>query len=283
MWFADIFFDAEWVAEREGLLGEPKVVLCGAKSQSLGIDIDFRFFGDDTHFRHVRVLMHTDDKQVADRCINLNIQTWVASIEVAVMLETNAPFHVFKLPGSETFTVMQGQRSGDERAAFINIIHTGQPSLDYLRLAGGMQPWGGEMSDYLFYLRRLIDSSMPLDVRWLNGYRLLEWHFVQSDAGLPKSSNWREFIKRFEADCSPLLRVDQSIHGLFEEARALAAHAGIDDRTDAERIKDPRNAIEKTFRVLERMVATVLNEHPSVTKFPVKFVPFDPAEQKSEK
>jgi hypothetical protein len=104
----------------------------------------------------------------------------------------------------------------------------------------------------------------------------LEWHFVGAKANLPKSSEWREFLKRFEADCSSHLRPGQSLVGLFEEARALAAHAGIDDRPDVERIKDPRNAIEKTFRVLERMVEVSLNEHPSIAKLQVKFEAFKP-------
>jgi hypothetical protein len=58
---------------------------------------------------------------------------------------------------------------------------------------------------------------------------------------------------------------------LLEEARALAAHAGVDDRPEAERQRDPRNVMEKTFRVVERMVMTVLNEHPARSGHPVRF------------
>jgi hypothetical protein len=69
----------------------------------------------------------------------------------------------------------------------------------------------------------------------------------------------------------PLLRSNQIGVGLLEEARALAAHAGIDDRSAIERARDPRNAMEKTFRILELMVITVLNEHPSIAASPIKF------------
>ena len=65
MWFADIYCDYASVAERKGILGPPKFTLRGAKSVSLGIDIEFHFFGDDHSVRHVRVLMHTDDKSIA--------------------------------------------------------------------------------------------------------------------------------------------------------------------------------------------------------------------------
>jgi hypothetical protein len=80
-------------------------------------------------------------------------------------------------------------------------------------------------------------------------------------------------LQRFEQDLAPLLRAKQTTWGLMEEARALAAHAGVDDRPETERIREPRNSIEKTFAVLERMVMTVLNEHPGRTGNPVQFVP----------
>jgi hypothetical protein len=57
----------------------------------------------------------------------------------------------------------------------------------------------------------------------------------------------------------------------MEEARALAAHAGIDDRSDGERLADPRNAMEKTFSVLQQMVTAILNDHPSIAGGSVQF------------
>jgi hypothetical protein len=126
-----------------------------------------------------------------------------------------------------------------------------------------MSAWSGDVSQYLFYFRRLVDGSLPLDVRWLNGYRLLEWHFVRDRAGLAKSQEWKQFVARFEGQLLPLCRCTQKPVGLFEEARALAAHAGLDNRSDAERAVEPRNSMEVTFRVLESMVIVILNEHPS--------------------
>jgi hypothetical protein len=145
------------------------------------------------------------------------------------------------------------------------------PKVDYERIAYGFAAWSGDVSHHLFYFRRLVDSSLPLDVRWLNGYRLLEWQFVSDRAGLPKRPQWRAFVQRFDDIIKPLLRSNQTGVGLLEEARALAAHAGIDDRSAVERARDPRNAMEKTFRVLESMVITVFNEHPSRAASPVRF------------
>ena len=271
MWFADIYCDTAWVSERKGVLGPKRLGLGGAKSASLGIAIDFHFFGDEQRVRHIRALMHTDDQQSAETCLDLNIQTWVASLEVAVMMETKQPFHVMRLPGSQMFAVALGQGDEDSPAVLLNVTLAEPSNLNYERIAYGMAAWGADVRQHLFYFRRLVDGSLPLDVRWLNGYRLLEWHFVRDRTGLAKSPEWRAFVARFDHMLGPSLRLNQTAVGVLEEARALAAHAGIDDRSDAERARDPRNAMEKTFRALEQMVMTALNEHPSRVWNPVRF------------
>jgi len=263
MWFADIYCDLQWVLDRNGALGTKRKEFLAGKSESLGIEIEFHFYGDQERVRHIRVLMHTDDRHVAETCLNLNIQNWVTAIEVSVMLETNQPFQI-RLLGSQKFIIGYNQSS-----TYIPVpqLHLQPPQLNYDRIAYGTATWGDErLGHYLFYFRRFIDSSLPLDVRWLNGYRLLEWHFVGKKANLSKKPEWQQFVARFEGEFRTLLRPNQKCEGLLEQARALAAHAGIDDRPVAERIRDPRNLLEKTFRIIEQMVATVLNEHSAMAE-----------------
>lgn len=50
----------------------------------------------------------------------------------------------------------------------------------------------------------------------------------------------------------------------MEEARALAAHANLDDRTPAEREKKPGDLVGWTFRTLEKSVIRMMND-PSVS------------------
>lgn len=271
MWFADIYCDAAWVRERNGVLDQARVSLRGAKSQSLGINIDFQLFGDNLAVRHSRVLMHTDEQSVAERCLDLNVQTWVASLEVAVMLATQRPFHVMRVPNSQTFAIGLGQGDDQSPALLVGLSPPVAQAVEYQQLALAMSAWGGDLSQYLFYFRRFVDGALPLDVRWLNGYRLLEWHFVRDSAGLGRSDAWRQFVARFEQQLLPLCRPKQKPVGLIEEARALAAHAGLDDRPDSERAIEPRNAMEKTFRLLESMVVVTLNEHPLRAGHPVKW------------
>ncbi len=280
MWFADIFCDLEWIAERQGVLGPCRFRLSGARSVSLGIAIELLFFGDDTHLRHVRVLMHTDSKDAADRCINMNVQTWVASVEAAVMMATQRPFHVVHLPGPQQFAVATGE--GDETTPALVMVpqYAEGPALNYEGMARCVAVWGGESAQHLFYFRRFVDESLPLDVRWLNGYRLLEWHFLRGGSGLQKSREWVAFVSKFSQILASALRPRQDAVGLLEEARALAAHAGIDKRSDAERTRDPRNAMEKTFRILEQMVIAALNEEPTRTNAGIQFL-FQPPESES--
>lgn len=235
--------------------------MCG-----LGIAIELHLYGDDDAVRHLRVLMHTDDEHAAEACVDLNIQTWVASLEAAVIMLTGRPFTVAHLPGTLSFPVTLGP--GDEKspAVFMKVDVQEAVPIDYRMLAQGIAAWSLEVQHHLFYFRRLIDERFPLDVRWLNGYRLLEWHFC--GGGKPE---WRAFVSRFDDELAPHLRPKQTAWGMLEEARTMAAHAGIDERSAEERQRDPRNLLEKTFGVLERMVMTVLNEHPSRAGNPVQF------------
>ncbi len=203
MWFADIYCDIDWVAGRNGQLGPRRMRLSGPRSASLGFAIEFHFFGDDYAVSHLRVLMDTEDRRAAETCVDMNIQTWVAALETAVMMLTGRPFHVARMPGTHTFAVGLGEGTADGPALIVNpIVNPPQP-IDYQRVAYGLSAWDGETQHHLFYFRRLVDDSLPLDVRWLNGYRLLEWHFVRERAGLSRSADWRTFVVRFETELVP--------------------------------------------------------------------------------
>ena len=107
MWFADVFCDLEWVNQRKGVLGPARFRLRGARSGSVAIEL--LYFGDDHDVKHLRVILHTDARETADRIIDLNAQTWVASLESAIMMQTGRPFHVVHLPAPQQFAIGVGQ------------------------------------------------------------------------------------------------------------------------------------------------------------------------------
>jgi hypothetical protein len=213
---------------------------------------------DDSAVRHARVLMGTEGHQISDACQNSNIQMWVAAIEVAVTLGSRRAFHVARMPDSLVIATVLAQGPPDSPATVLKITPPAPPRLNFKEIAHLIGAWPAKLSQYLFYFRRLVDSSLPLDVRWLNGYRLLEWHFVGDRAELNHSAEWRALLARFDTDLEPKRRKDQTNWGLMEQARALAAHAGLAE----ERALGPQNAMERTFRTLESLAMVVLNEHP---------------------
>jgi hypothetical protein len=50
MWFADIYCDLGWVAERQGKLGPSRIRLRGARSASRGFPIEFHSSATTTAF-----------------------------------------------------------------------------------------------------------------------------------------------------------------------------------------------------------------------------------------
>ena len=274
MWFADLYCDFDWVFATNGVLGEARSSLQGGKSASLGIEVEFQFFGDDQRLRHVRILMHTDDREVAQECLNLNIQAWTASLESAVMLETGQSFHLESIGGPHTVMVALGAGDDNSPAVIVRRTEMGSVQIDYRRLAL-TATWPGALQQHLFYFRRLVDQTLPLDVRWLNGYLLLEWQFLfgKQKRDLPKDSDWRKFVAEFEHNLEPAQRNTKSLWRYLEEARALAAHAGLDNRSEQQRLADPRNAMEKTIHILETMVMEVLNQQFSANGSPIQLHP----------
>ena len=265
-WCIDIHCDHEWVVARDGHLGELRSTV-GGRSESLGIDIDFRFYGDELSIRHVRVCLGTEDQGVADRYARLNMNAWVAAIETAMMSEIETGFRVARLGVTDYYMTSSYQGDVDMRAPQLKLHQSPQPPVDFSRMAAVFAAWNTpDLGQHLLYFRRLIDRSMPLDVRWLNGYRFLEWHFARG-GDLSKSSEWRALLGRHSDIINPLKRGKQTLWGYMEEARALAAHAGMDRRSEAEKQHDPHNAMFKTMPVIHQLVMTVLNEHPAFLGF----------------
>ena len=270
-YFTDIYCDLEWVNQRRGDLG---VVRSGIRSfsNSLGIKVDILFFGDEYSVKHVRAILQTEDRALAQTCQDLNILTWIASIEVAIMLETKRSFRVARAPDTELLFAVLGEGLAEAPACCIQVPIVDPPKAEPRKVAACVSVWPSQLVQHLFYFRRLIDPSLPNDVRWLNGYKLLEWHFAPT-GDLPKSPEWRAFLTLNGDELDSLLRPRQTRWGYLEEARALAAHAGMDKRSSEERARDPKNAMEKTMWHIEKLAYDALNSHPIVQQGPILYTP----------
>jgi hypothetical protein len=229
MWIADLYCDLVWLAAQNSVLPEPRVRLPAAVSRVRDIPCEMLFYGDDIALRHIRVVMQTDLHEDADACVDANVPHWVSAVETCVMLQSGLPFRACAMsPGLVMVAMFAG--AADSPVA----IHVGLPTrqhVDYEALAEAVGTWTAEKGQHLFYFRRLVDPDYPFDVRWLNGYRFFEWHFVTNPAlhsrraDLNGSPEWLALLDRFRESFVPLLRDRQQPAGLMEEARALAAHA----------------------------------------------------------
>src|SRR5260370_20387169 len=270
MWLADIYFDLAWLRIRNWQLGEPRARFGPGHSKSTELDLTFLVYGDDALPRHLRVLLDARDtsividKALVDRCVAKNVHTWIMSLESFVTLETGQTFTVERIPGRTLFCVTTGEcEDGTEWPVTLEYQFREPKAFRYEYLQHAFSMWSGDLEQHLFYFRRFIDGSFR-DQQWLAGYRLLEWHFVgRTGSDLPKSEAWRTFLERFRSELGALAKPGQTLHGLMEEIRALAAHAVTAHAVESASLQREPNLIEQAFPTLERMVMTVINEHPT--------------------
>jgi hypothetical protein len=267
MWAFDIICDLHWLKECKGQLGEPSSRVA-AFSGLLGAPIDVLFFSDESTLRHVRFVMHTADQALAQKCVNQNIMTWIDSIEAGVILGTRRSFCVPKLGDRSAVMTILGEYDGGAHVTAFVQINQKEPFLDPQLLSASVALWTPELRHHLFYFRRMIDPTFPLDQRWLYAYKLFEWHFAKQHLGqghtgkkneLTHSQEWKQFVNGYQRQLHSMLRPKQDPFGLIEQVRAMVAHACLDERTDEEKLTQPDNLILLTFPTMRDMANDLLN------------------------
>jgi len=261
MWFADIICDLDWFMACQGCLGAPRSRV-RSRLTTPDIEVEFLIYGGEFAVRHLRVLLHTDDHAVADACVDSHISFWVHSLEVSSALATGRVCTAATFPSTSLYAVVLGEGGETEPSLQLFLEGATPTPPDYEVIADGLVNWSLEARHHLFYLRRFVDESLPPDVRWLAGYRLMEWHFLRGKTkpGLDANTNWRELLEDYRSQLEAHLSSGQSLYGLFEQARALAAHAILDKRTAEERTKKPGDAVTWTFATLEAIVIRIMND-----------------------
>lgn len=273
MWACDLVCDLHWLKERVGRLGTPSFQTQGY-SEMLGAQIDVLLFVDGA-FRHARFVLHTNDVDLAQRCVLSNISTWVDSIEAGVILNTRESFSVPKVDGASGFMTVLGEYHGGEHVtAYAELNRLAFPP-DANIIGASLAIWRPDLRHHLFYFRRMIDPDFTLDQRWFYAYKLFEWHFAKKPLGsgrsgkkveLVDSQEWKDFVDKYQTQLLPYLKTDQKPFRLVEQVRAMVAHAYVDDdpREDSSIAKS--DLIRLTFPIMRDMVNDLLNElkDPSV-------------------
>lgn len=260
MWFVDVVIDIDWFSAQDGHLGVPK---SSARQAIPGQSFDntFLLYGDDYVIRHLRVLLHTDVTEPPHAVMDANIHRWVSLLEVASGLGAPRTATTASLgPGRPGMITLLSQGGAD--AVTASVIPTFEPPqpIDYGSLADSMAVWQPDYSPHLFYFSRFLNLELPLEVRWLNGYRVLEWHFCRGSGSLSKNRDFRDFLAQHGEALDELLGPRQERRGLLEEVRATVAHAILSKGPDP-RLSNPGfSMITSSMGALEVLVIAVMNQ-----------------------
>jgi hypothetical protein len=261
LYYSDVILDVAWFGSKAGVLGTPRIRLKKASSAA-DPELEFCLYGENATdlLRHLRVVMHMDVEEEARKYQDQNAVFWVRSLEVGSSVASPRfttgypPF-----PGSATFMVLFGRGGWDAQAAAITPQFLPPGTTDFEAVARVIAGWESEFRGHLFYCSRFLNQTLPPDVRWLNGYRFLEWHFLRGQDGLAYNDSYRAFLQQHGQGLDADLRPGQSRSGLVEEVRALAAHA-IEGRS-IEPIPDrPGHLIGRTFATMEHLIIQILNQ-----------------------
>lgn len=205
-------------------------------------------------------MIDVEDYAAADAVMNLNIHVWINALEVssalaigkvataATLQQNSASFMTFLAPGNE-----------DADSAIIEPQYAAAAAPDFAGAATLMAAWKPAFRVHLHYLSRFLNSGLPPEVRWLNGYRVLEWHFLQGNVGLAKDAAYRRFLGEHAGLFEGVLGSKQTSQGLIEETRALVAHAILAKRADPGDDKATSDLVLRTFSIIEALVAQIMN------------------------
>jgi hypothetical protein len=277
LWHVDIVLDLAWIVAHGGQVPEPKARASNIDSR--GRPVEFLFYGDGEALNHLRVIIDADDAEEAQAIVGLNIALWREAVTVTSVMATSHYTAAATL-GANSSAHMVWLGDGGAETPFITLdLQWAKPvPADYQAAAMMMAAWPPELAHHLHFLAKFLNPNLPADIRWLQGYRFLEWHFERGAASLQRNAAYRTFLDQHGAGLDAFKRPTQPRYSYVEEVRALMAHALLADRaTEAER-QATMNAATNTFDVLEGLVMAVLNEiaPPSFTFQPKP--PLEPPE-----
>jgi hypothetical protein len=258
-WHVDIVLDLDWIVAHGGEAHEPK-----ARSKRLddyGRPVEFLLYGEGEALNHLRVLIDADGDEEAQAIVNANIVLWREALSVTSVMSTSHYTAAATLgANTSAHMVWLGQGGGETPFMKLELQWAKPVPADYQGAATMMAMWPQELKHHLHFLAKFLNPNLPADIRWLQGYRFLEWHFERGAANLQRNAAYRAFLDQHGAGLDAFKRSNQPRHSFVEEIRALIAHALLADRaTEAERVAI-QSAATSTFAVLEGLVTTVLNE-----------------------
>ncbi len=262
-YFVDIVLDIDWYSARAGTTVLPRATSTGTID---GWDraAQLLLYGDGTGIKHLRVVFLAADDEEMHAITDKNIAFWRDAIAVTSAMATSEFSGIQTLEkNSALHAVFCGR--GDGETPFLGLTRhmSVPPAADYEGAVQLMARWNPNFRHHLHFLAKFLNDKLPADIRWLQGYRFLEWHFERGGTKLSKNQNFQDFLAKFGGGLDahmPKGRSRQTRAGFLEEVRALVAHAVMGDRPNREDQEKIEHAVTNTFSVIERLTIQILNE-----------------------
>lgn len=261
MWFVDIILDRGWLRVHGRDLGVP----LGRAERNWGepaVRVETLLFGDQDGLRHVRKLLHVEARRDIDAVLAQFLPEWISGIELASSLTAGKTATVeFLGPNSTAYMVVLGEGAEDAPSIDLEVQFRRQGPIDFNVAAKIIEGWLPDHRSHLHYLAAFQNTGYPLETRWLNGYRLLEWHFRPNPNGLSRNPQWRSLLELQGQRFEPWLRDQRQTRvGLVEEIRGLVAHAIPATRRDRQNNEIKVDLVRETFSAMEVLVLHVMND-----------------------
>lgn len=259
MWFVDIVIDIYWLSDQNGDLGLPR-----SRSKYIdsidSIEYNILLYGTDYDLKYIRILMKIDSEHDASIFIEKNILHWINKIDALYNFVSEKPLSSEASIISDNFMTIYGKFEEESQTLVSSPIISKPVKLNYDAFSLILSEFQTGSEIHMFYLKRFLNCSLPLDVRWLNGYRFMEWHFCRGKVNLSKNENYRSFLNDNGSDLDVFLKNGQDRKGLIEEIRAIAAHAILEKASPENANGKINSMIIETLPILWRLVIFLLNK-----------------------
>ena len=190
--------------------------------------------------------------------IDSNVHFIWRMIEISYMLTTGKPFSSDDILGRPFVVFGEDERQG---SGMIIQPQYAEVISDWSMFGEIIKSIPVNSFQYPFYLSRVLNIRYPMEIRWLNAYKIIEEFYGGS---LGKNKQWKENSKKYDADTLNLKSSpNQPTYGYIEEVRNIAAHAVCDYQITGNEIID-------SFPVICKMaheVVQIINENKGKITF----------------
>ena len=258
MWTIDLYHDFAWTNELQQEVS-PKLSINLRFFDPVDLEAKLMIYGTEYEFKYARIELDLNSKEEVEYFQSKNLHKIINSIELALSISYQEPFHFNKIRGTNHTIISYGKIKDDTHIPLRIEESKALSPLDYSSIEQLITSRFPGFEDLELFFIRGLDTTLDPDYRWINSYKLLEKYFsAGKKAKLINNDVWIKFLESFRGELDIFLSTNQSLQGLMEELRASAAHSieGLDPRVANARL-------ESTLPIIIKMAKKVINEHPN--------------------